>query len=89
MQSEKSYGVGRVENKNAQQTMNDELKIAELKSDKKRIEYEVSKHITDSLNYFKDKYGIDADIEIDTTKSHASDGYVFDTRVRTKLIFNL
>lgn len=69
--------------------MDDELKIADLKTDKKRIEEEVRKHITDSLNYFKDKYGIDADIEIDITKSHASDGYVFNTRVRTKLIFNL
>lgn len=71
------------------ETMNDELKIADLKADKKRIENEISELVTDRLRYFMDKYGVEADIDVDVRQCRTDYGDIFDICTYTNLEFKL
>lgn len=69
--------------------MNNELKISDLKADKKRIEYEISELINRSLMDFTEKYGVDANLSIEIDKVCTCSGEIMCYTTKTHLEFQI
>lgn len=65
--------------------MNNELKIADLKTDKKQVETDISEFIKKKLDAFTEKYGIEVELNMEMYIIRGTGSYyVIDTR----LLFN-
>lgn len=69
--------------------MNDELKIANLRADQKRIQKEVTDLVMGRMQMFTDKYNVDADIELKTFKSYNHDGTPYGFMAETTITFKM
>lgn len=62
--------------------MNNELKIYDLKTDKKQVETDISKFIEKKLDEFTNKYGIEVDLDMELRIIRGNGSfYVIDTRL--------